>query len=225
MEQNMRKGNVALCPEGAAAIAITAFSALIFAILSWPVLAVLCWILFIFSMHFFRDPERVAPQERGVACSPADGTVIRIEKRMDPFGGSERQCISIFMSIFNVHVNRAPVNCIVKAIRYHEGLFFNASFDKASSDNERCSWLLQGEDGEQWTLVQIAGLIARRIVCRAKVGEELVMGERIGMIRFGSRVDLYLPSDYSPAIETGARVYGGQTIIARKTARENDSQK
>lgn len=219
----MRKGNVALCPEGAAAIAITAFSALIFAILSWPVLAVLCWILFLFSMHFFRDPERVTPHEKGVACSPADGTVISIEKRMDPFGGSEKQRISIFMSIFNVHVNRAPVNCLVKTIRYHEGLFFNASFDKASSDNERCSWLLEGENNESWTLVQIAGLIARRIVCRAEAGEKLVMGERIGMIRFGSRVDLYLPSDYSPAVEKGAKVFGGQTIIARKIATEKDS--
>lgn len=219
----MRKGNVAICPEGVAAIAISAFSALIFAILSWPVLSLLCWLLFLFSMHFFRDPERVAPMGKGVACSPADGTVIRIEKRIDPFGGCEKQCISIFMSIFNVHVNRAPVNCEVKAIRYHEGLFFNASFDKASSDNERCSWLLEEENGEQWTLVQIAGLVARRIVCRAHVGEKLVMGERIGMIRFGSRVDLYLPSDYSPAIEKGDHVYGGQTIIARKISVEKDS--
>lgn len=213
-----------ICPEGVAAIVTTAFSALFFAILSWPILALLCWLLFLFSMHFFRDPERVAPQEKGVACSPADGTVVSIGKRMDPFGQGEKQCVSIFMSVFNVHVNRAPVNCVVKAINYYEGLFINASFDKASSGNERCAWLLEGEKGDMWTLVQIAGLVARRIVCRAQVGEKLSMGERIGMIRFGSRVDLYLPSDYAPAVEIGAKVFGGQTIIARKNHGITDSQ-
>lgn len=212
----MRKRHAAVCPEGFAAIGVTAFSALLFAILSWPVLSVICWLLFLFSIHFFRDPDRVVPREKGTACSPADGTVISVESREDPFGGEQRQCISIFMSVFNVHVNRAPVSCVVTAIRYFEGLFINASFDKASSGNERCAWLLEDEESNKWTLVQIAGLIARRIVCFAQVGDKLTMGERIGMIRFGSRVDLYLPSAYSPAVRKGQKVYGGQTVIARK---------
>lgn len=219
----MRKPNIALCPEGATAIGICAFSTIVFAIMGWPVPALIFWILCLFSIHFFRDPERVVPNEPGVACSPADGKVIRIEKRKDPFGGTDKTCISIFMSVFNVHVNRAPVNCVVKAIRYHSGLFINASFDKASSDNERCAWLLEGSEKESWTMVQIAGLIARRIVARAQPGDQLAMGERLGMIRFGSRVDLYLPSDYSPAIELGAKVYGGETIIARKNSNQDAS--
>lgn len=212
----MRKASFSICPEGACAIGVSAFSALLFALLDIAWLAILFWILFLFSVHFFRDPERVAPLEDNVAGSPADGTVIRIEKRPDPFDGSSRTCISIFMSIFNVHVNRAPVDCQVEAIRYMPGKFFNASLDKASEDNERCAWLLRGNDGASWSMVQIAGLIARRIVCRADAGERLTLGQRLGMIRFGSRVDLYLPADYAPAVEIGAKVYGGETIIARK---------
>lgn len=217
----MRKANWALCPEGFTAIGCTAFSAILFAVLDWQILALLCWVLFLFSLHFFRDPERVIPQEKDVACSPADGTVIRIAERADPFSGSSKQCISIFMSVFNVHVNRAPVACLVKAARYHSGLFLNASFEKASSDNERCAWLLEEANGDKWTMVQIAGLIARRIVPRAQPGDELQMGQRIGMIRFGSRVDLYLPSDYAPAIEPGSKVFGGETVIARRIDGKN----
>lgn len=218
----MRKRNIAICPEGMAAISISAFSALLFAILNWAIPALLCWLLFLFSMHFFRDPERVPPTDKDCACSPADGTVIRIEKRVDPFSSEQKECISIFMSVFNVHVNRAPVNCLVKKIRYHEGAFFNASFDKASSDNERCAWLLEEEEGDSWTMVQIAGLIARRIVCKAEPGDILRQGERVGMIRFGSRVDLYLPSDYSPAVVLGEKVFAGQSIVARKMGAQTD---
>lgn len=184
--------------------------------MDWQGPALVFWILFLFSMHFFRDPDRVKPQGKDVACSPADGTVVSIENRDNPFGGPQLQCISIFMSVFNVHVNRAPVDCQVSEIRYFSGLFFNASLDKASKDNERCAWLLRDKSGNEWVMVQIAGLIARRIVCRAEPGDELGMGERLGMIRFGSRVDLYLPAGYVPAISKGAKVFGGETVIARK---------
>ncbi len=217
------KRNIPVCPEGIVIIAVTAFSALLFAILSWAIPSVLCWLLFLFSLHFFRDPQRISPVEKDIAISPADGTIVSIEKREDPFGCGSKQCISIFMSVFNVHVNRSPVNCVVLAIRYYEGLFINASFDKASEGNERCAWLLEDEDRNKWTMVQIAGLVARRIVCFAQTGERLTAGERIGMIRFGSRVDLYIPSDYSPTVETGAKVYGGQTIIARRNIKKTDS--
>ena len=211
----MRKPGFAICPEGFAAIGLCAFSAIFFALLEIEWAALLFWLLLLFALHFFRDPERVAPEENDVAASPADGTIVRIAEKIDPFGESAT-CISIFMSVFNVHVNRAPVNCTVQAIRYFSGKFFNASLDKASEDNERCAWLLAGSDGSRWCMVQIAGLIARRIVCRAEPGDRLERGERLGMIRFGSRVDLYLPPDYMPAVQKGDKVFGGETIIARK---------
>ncbi len=144
-------------------------------------------------MNFFRDPERVVPYEDDVAVSPADGRIIRIERRIDPVTGESRQCVCVFMNVFNVHVNRAPVTGTISAIKYHPGKFFNASLDKASTDNERCEYQVTDANGDTWTFVQIAGLVARRIVCRVERGDELTRGERFGMIRFGSRVDLYLP--------------------------------
>lgn len=212
----MRKPSIGICPEGVPIIGMTAFSAIIFALIGCWAASVFFWLSFCFSMHFFRDPDRVAPTGGDVAASPADGTVVKIEMRKDPFSGVDVQCVSIFMSVFNVHVNRAPVDCEVVDIRYIAGKFFNASLDKASVDNERCHWSLRGADGTMWTMTQIAGLIARRIVCRAEAGDALRMGQRLGMIRFGSRVDLYLPEGYSPAVQVGNRVHGGETIIARK---------
>lgn len=212
----MRKPSVSICPEGAAAIGFTAFSALVFSILDWWIPALVFWLLCYFCLHFFRDPERAIPQGKNIALSPADGKVVRIAQRPDPFSGQPAQCVSIFMNVFNVHVNRSPVAARVESISYHPGRFLNASFDKASEHNERCAWLLDAGDEERWTMVQIAGLIARRIVCRAEPGDNLARGERLGMIRFGSRVDLYLPVGYVPAVDIGAKVLGGQTIIARK---------
>lgn len=214
----MRQPHISLCPEGFSAIVITGFSTLLFAILGWWIPALGFWLLFLFSMHFFRDPDRVAPEGADIAASPADGTVVNIATRADPFTNEQLCCISIFMSVFNVHVNRSPVNCTVQAIRYFPGKFINASFDKASLDNERCAWSLQDNDGIHWSMVQIAGLIARRIVCRAEVGDRVKLGERLGMIRFGSRVDLYLPDGYSPTIGIGTKVFAGQTVVARKNA-------
>ena len=212
----MRKPGFAICPEGAAMIGISCFSAIFFAILGWWIPGLAFWLIAIFSLHFFRDPERVGLADPDIALSPADGTVIRIAERPSPFGGEPMQCVSIFMSVFNVHVNRAPVSCRVDAFKYYPGAFFNASFDKASEKNERCAWLLTDDSGNQWVMVQIAGLIARRIVCRAEPGDRLEAGQRVGMIRFGSRVDLYLPPGYAPSVELKARVYAGETVIARK---------
>lgn len=212
----MLKAGIGICPEGLPFIGIFGFTALLAAILGWRWPTVLLWALCIFTIYFFRDPARVITEGEGIAVSPADGTVVKIELRRDPFTNEEAQCVSIFMSVFNVHVNRAPVACKVKSIRYIPGKFFNASLDKASTDNERCLWQLEAEKGQLWTMVQIAGLIARRIVPRAQLGDDLLRGERMGLIRFGSRVDLYLPNDYVPAVDKGAKVYGGQTVIARK---------
>ncbi len=212
----MHKPSVGVCAEGWPFIGLFASTAFLGAILDWECTALIFWLLGCFSLYFFRDPERVIAQGKDIAASPADGTVISIELRRDPFSNEEVQCVSIFMSIFNVHVNRAPVQCSVEAIRCIPGKFFNASLDKASTDNERCAWLLKDQNGQNWTMTQIAGLVARRIVCRAEPGDTLKRGERLGLIRFGSRVDLYLPAGYVPSVEKGTKVFGGETIIARK---------
>lgn len=213
----MRSGSVGITPEGWPIIGLCAFTALIFVLMGcWPmslIFVILAW----FSCHFFRDPERVVPQEPGLAVSPADGRVIRIDRREDPITGEARLCICIFMNVFSVHVNRSPVQGTVERIRYFAGRFFNAAWDKAATDNERCAYLLRDAEGGQWTMVQIAGLIARRIVCRVDEGDTLARGQRYGMIRFGSRVDLYVPEGYSSEVRVGEQVFAGQSIIARKS--------
>lgn len=206
-----------IAPEGKPFIYLAAFAALLFAVLSFPVLACVSFCLCAFCVYFFRDPERVIPEGEGLCVSPADGRVLGIRTRNDPLDGSPRTCISIFMNLLNVHVNRVPVDCTVTAMRYIPGKFMNASFDKASEDNERCIWKLADNDGETWYMVQIAGLVARRIVCRAACGDTLRRGERCGLIRFGSRVDLYVPASYHPRVCAGERVVAGQTVLARRS--------
>lgn len=216
----MNKPSTGLAPEGAPIIGLLTVLSLCSAMLDWWPVTVLSLILLWFSVHFFRDPERVIPQEENVAVSPADGRVVRMENRTDPMTGENRLCISIFMNIFSVHVNRVPVSGTVTGIRYLPGKFFNAALDKASTDNEQCIWQMRDTDGTSWTFVQIAGLIARRIVPHAEQGDELRRGQRFGMIRFGSRVDVYLPADYDPAVSIGENVFAGQTVLAKKSASE-----
>ena len=212
----MRPASHGLTPEGWPIIGLCAFTALIFVLMGcWPV-ALIFVILTWFSCHFFRDPERVVPQEPGLAVSPADGRVIRIDRREDPLTGEHRLCVCIFMNVFSVHVNRSPVAAVVERIRYFPGKFVNAAWDKAATDNERCAYLLRDHEGGQWSMVQIAGLIARRIVCRVEEGDSLARGQRYGMIRFGSRVDLYVPEGYSPAVNVGEQVFAGQSVLVRK---------
>ena len=211
----MHKASIGMAPEGLPCVVLLGLSALVFAALKcWPmalILLALTW----FAGHFFRDPERLVPKEAGVAVSPADGRVVRVETRPDPFTGEARTCISVFMNVFNVHVNRSPVACRVESIRYFPGAFVNAALDKASTENERCAYLLRDNEDRPWVMVQIAGLVARRIVCRAEEGDTLERGERYGMIRFGSRLDLYLPPDYNPVVIVGDRVSAGESVLAR----------
>ena len=206
---------IGLCAEGAPIIGICAFTGLLCAILGWWAPTIIFWLLTIYSCWFFRDPERIVPSGVNLATSPADGRVVRMEKRADPFTGEERVCISVFMNLFSVHVNRSAVAGTVTGIAYHPGKFFNAALDKAADENERCAIQLQDASGGKWCMVQIAGLVARRIVCRAEIGDRLARGERFGLIRFGSRVDLYLPPGYAAAVKIGEYVYGGQSVIAR----------
>ncbi len=210
----MRTASIGITSEGWPCIGLCAFASLIFALLNcWP-MALVFLILTWFSCHFFRDPERVVPQNPSIAVSPADGRIIRVDSHTDPISGQELTRICIFMNVFSVHVNRAPVASKVQEIQYHAGKFFNAAWDKAASDNERCAYSLIDDNGQNWTMVQIAGLIARRIVCRCDVGDTLSRGERYGMIRFGSRVDLYIPAGYTPCVKIGEQVFAGQSIVA-----------
>lgn len=212
----MKKESISIAKEGWPIIGLFAVSALVFACFKCPFGAILFLALLWFSVFFFRDPERVVPSSGGLAVSPADGKVIRIQKREDPFDNKEKTCISIFMNLFSVHVNRSPVAGTLQKIAYFPGKFVNASFDKASTDNERCAYQVADEDGLAWEFVQISGLIARRIVCRADEGDILARGERIGMIRFGSRVDVYLPEEYESAVKIGEQVFAGQSVLAKK---------
>ena len=216
----MNKPGIGLAPEGAPIIGLLTVLSLCFAILDWWPVTLIALLALWFSVHFFRDPERVIPQEEGLAVSPADGRVVRMENRIDPMSGESRQCISIFMNVYSVHVNRAPVSGTVTGVRYLPGTFSHAALDTASTDNEQCLWQMSDADGRSWTFVQIAGLIARRIVPHAEQGDTLCRGQRFGMIRFGSRVDVYLPADYNPAVRIGEQVFAGQTVLARKAASE-----
>jgi phosphatidylserine decarboxylase len=212
----MKKPTIGLSLEGLPFIGLTALLTLVLALLEWDILALLAFVLLFFVMNFFRDPERVTPQEKGVAVSPADGKVVKIETMRDPFTGKDRTTICVFMNVFNVHVNRAPVSGTVDVIRYYPGKFFNASLDKASTDNERNAVKIMDEDGKSWTVVQIAGLIARRIVCWTETGDKLFRGDRFGLIKFGSRLDLYLPDGYEPSVRIGDITFAGQTVLATK---------
>jgi phosphatidylserine decarboxylase len=212
----MYKPSIGLSLEGLPFIFFTAIATLTFALLDCWFMATVLLVALFFVLNFFRDPERVVPQEQGVAVSPADGKVIKVETMRDPMTGEDRTAICVFMNVFNVHVNRMPVAGRIARISYFGGKFLNASFDKASTDNERNSVLIEDGDGQSWTMVQIAGLIARRIICWGEEGDSLGRGQRFGLIKFGSRVDLYIPTDYKPIVRTGEKVFAGQTVLARK---------
>ncbi len=212
----MHKPTIGVSLEGLPFIFFTTVAAVIFAVVGCWVMAVTLLVVLFFVLNFFRDPERVVPQDPGAAVSPADGKVVKIETMRDPLTGEERTAICVFMNVFNVHVNRMPVAGRIDRIAYFGGKFFNASLDKASTDNERNAVLVKDTDGRTWTMVQIAGLIARRIICWAEVGDDLARGQRFGLIKFGSRVDLYLPAEYKPTVLIGEKVFAGQTILARK---------
>ncbi len=168
----------------------------------------------LFVISFFRDPERHSPQGEKALLAPADGRVLLIEeKEMAPFSTGRTIKISIFMSVFNCHVNRIPGNGSIEKVFYRAGTFFSANQDRASAQNEQNALLLRTPDGQEIDIVQVAGLIARRIVCWVKPGETIKRGERFGMIRFGSRVDLYLPTSTRIRIQRGDKVKAGLTII------------
>ena len=170
-------------------------------------------LLTLFVISFFRNPERTAPGDRNTVVAPADGTVIVVERVSENPLGVEALKISIFMSVFNVHVNRAPLDGKVVNITYHPGRFLDARDGRASSENERNSVVLETAAGVRIAFVQIAGLIARRIICYPIVGDALVRGSRYGLIRFGSRVDVYLPAGVNPLVKLGDTTTAGETVL------------
>jgi len=176
--------------------------------------AILAWTAVLFIAQFFRDPRRVAPEDPTAVLSPADGRIVAVERARDPYLERDALKISVFMNVFNVHSNRSPVDGLVKNKWYHAGRFFNAALDKASAQNERCALHITSETGAEITCVQIAGLIARRILCYADRGDRLARGQRYGFIRFGSRVDVYLPAGATPRVAIGDKVYATTTALA-----------
>ena len=200
--------------EGWPFLLIALVVAVALSLASWWLLAILAWIVFAFVLQFFRDPPRDVPAQPNAVLSPADGRVVRIGKARDPYLDRDALMISVFMNVFNVHSNRSPVDATVDEVWYHPGSFVNASLEKASTDNERNALKLVTASGAQIMCVQIAGLIARRILCYVKRGDVLTRGQRYGFIRFGSRVDLYLPLDAVPRASVGDKVYATETIVA-----------
>jgi phosphatidylserine decarboxylase len=176
------------------------------------------WAVTLFVLQFFRDPPREVPADPQAVLSPADGRVVMVGKANDPYLNREAIKISVFMNVFNVHSNRAPVDGAVKQRWYHAGSFLNAALDKASLENERNALWLQTRGGADVTCVQIAGLVARRILCYVDQGAALERGQRYGFIRFGSRVDVYLPADAEVKAVLGDKVYATESILARLKA-------
>lgn len=184
----------------------------------WPPLLVPAGLLTAWCVFFFRDPHRVTPQRDGLVISPADGIVLPHAQAAPPpelgLADAPRTRISIFMNVFDVHVNRSPVSGRIRHVAYHKGRFFNASLDKASEHNERNALCLELPDGRDIVVVQIAGLVARRILCDVREGHSLTQGERFGMIRFGSRLDIYLPEGTAPLVIPGQRMIAGESVLA-----------
>ena len=176
--------------------------------------AVPIWLIVLFLLQFFRDPVSQIPQQRGAVVSPANGRVVKIEETYDPFCGRQAIKISIFMNLFSIHSNRAPVGGVVSRKWYRAGKFFNAALDKASERNERNAICINTSDGYDVVSVQIAGLVARRILCYVKEGQQIDRGDRYGFIKFGSRLEVYLPVSSRIEVRLGRWVKSGSDIIA-----------
>ncbi len=223
----LRRVLAPLHPDGlkfaAAGVLATVLLFLLWAPAGWAAAVVTLWMV-----YFFRDPWRVTPTRPGLLISPADGIVVSIAAAPPPpelaMGDMAVVRIGIFLNIFDVHVTRAPVGGRVAAMRYTKGRFVNASLDKASEDNERLAIRIAPPEGPDVAFVLVAGLVARRIVCNLYDGQQVASGQRIGIIRFGSRVDIYCPPPYVPMVVAGQRMVGGETVLADRLAEEPPRQ-
>ena len=219
----LRRVLAPLHPDGLKFVLAGVLATLLFFLL-WAPAGWLAAIATLWIVYFFRDPWRVTPTRPGLLISPADGVVVSIASAVPPpefgLGDAEVAKIGIFLNIFDVHVTRAPVGGRVAALRYRKGKFVNASLDKASEDNERMAIRIAPPEGPEIVFVQVAGLVARRIVCDLREGQQVATGQRMGMIRFGSRVDVYCPPPYVPMVVAGQRMVGGETVLADRLAQE-----
>jgi phosphatidylserine decarboxylase len=210
-------------PDGRKFVLISAALAIAFTFFIWDEIGFALIGLTIWVAAFFRDPLRSVPQGEGMVIAPADGLITLIQSVPPPrelagpdgLGDAPMMRVSIFMSVFDVHINRSPIAGVIKQVVYISGKFLNADLDKASEDNERQHFLVEGERGVRIGFTQIAGLVARRIVPFVKPGDLVGRGERVGLIRFGSRVDVYLPAGTAPRVSLGQRTIAGETVIAR----------
>jgi phosphatidylserine decarboxylase len=200
--------------EGWPFLGLAAVVAVTLTALGWVIAAVLAWAAFVFILQFFRDPPRTIPQGAKSVLSPADGRIVVVETTRDPYLERDALKISVFMNVFNVHSNRSPVDGTVANRWYHPGSFLNAALPKASLENERNALHLRTASGQDVTCVQIAGLIARRILCYVETGATLARGQRYGFIRFGSRVDVYLDPAAKPRVAVGDVVAATETVLA-----------
>ncbi len=210
----MKEPRVPVAREGYPFIVFSAFATLTAALLDYEFMAVVLLFLTGFVFYFFRDPERVIPDAEDGVVSPADGKVILVEKIFDDrFVHEHVYKVSIFMSIFDVHVNRLPFTGEVETIQYTPGSFYAANTDQGSLANEHCALILSTQKNFRYAVVQVAGLLARRIICWAEKGDTIARGSRFGLIRFGSRVDMYLPQQMQIDVRSGQRVRAGETVI------------
>jgi phosphatidylserine decarboxylase len=207
---------IPLAREGYRLIAVAVAVTVVLLLIGWTLAALVALLLTAFVVNFFRDPERTVPSDPHAILSPADGRVIKVAPvRDERFLNNDATLVSIFMSPLNVHVNRIPISGRVIDIRYNPGKYFRAFADKASLDNEQNAVLVEDDQGRRLCFVQIAGFLARRIVCRLQVGAAIERGARYGMIMFGSRADIYLPPGAEVAVQVGDRARGAETVIAR----------
>jgi phosphatidylserine decarboxylase len=219
---SVRRTLAPIHPEGYIFIGGFAVASLILGWI-WPPLGWIGWLLTAWCAYFFRDPQRVTALSDSLVISPADGRVETVGYYVPPpeleLSDRPMHRISIFMSVFDVHVNRAPVAGRISRIEHKPGLFLSADVDKASEDNERNGLVIDNDQG-RFGVVQVAGLVARRILCFSKAGDALATGERFGLIRFGSRVDVYLPEGYGPLVAVGQRCIAGETVIAETVGKD-----
>lgn len=223
MRDMLKRTLVSIHPEGRIFVAVFALVTLLLW-LALPFLGIVGTVATLWCAYFFRDPSRVTPTRSGLVVSPADGVIEMVKPAIPPedlnMGEGQRTRVSIFMNVFNVHVNRIPIDGEITGLAYRAGKFLNAALDKASEDNERQSVSMVNSNGIEIAFVQIAGLIARRIVCNLSVGQSVKAGERFGIIRFGSRVDIYLPEGIQTLVCVGQQMIAGETIIADLDSKE-----
>jgi phosphatidylserine decarboxylase len=213
----MRNEQTPIAVEGYPFIVVACFVTVVVALLSWRILAVVGLIVTLFITYFFRNPERNVPEDEHAVVAPADGKIIYVGPSREEHLDGELTKISIFMSVFNVHVNRAPISGRIIESFYYRGKFYDVRDERATFENERSGLVVESAAGKKIAVVQVAGLIARRIVCYLHKGDEMVRGERYGLIRFGSRLDIYLPSDADLRVTVGEKTVAGETVLGYLT--------